>query len=155
MLSPPMETNIATIDPQPRLFLKLHASYCLEAIYPCCISNPGTPSHPIDVVTPLWEECEDETHTPEMGTWESTGTPETSEFYYKGQNTSHYGVLYIIGNLLKCRCRKWARMSHLDICITSYGKKKGRKSNWQFDSQPLQVRNRPDPSVWRWSAAHR
>ncbi len=26
---------------------------------------------------------------------------------------------------MKCRCRKWARMSHLDICSTSYVKKKG------------------------------
>jgi len=35
-------------------------------------------------------ECEDETHTPEMGTWESSGTPETSEFNYRGQNTLHW-----------------------------------------------------------------
>jgi hypothetical protein len=32
----------------------------------------------------------------------------------------------------------------LDICSTSYGKKKGRKSNCQFDSRPLKVGNRPD-----------
>jgi hypothetical protein len=62
--------------------------------------------------------------TPGIGTWESAETPETSEFDYRGQNTSHWGVLYIIGKLLKCRCRKWARMSHLNICSTSYGKKK-------------------------------
>jgi hypothetical protein len=55
---------------------------------------------------------------------------------------------------LKCRCRKWPRMSHSDICSTSYGRKKGRESNWQFDSRPLKVRNRPDPSVCRWSATH-
>jgi hypothetical protein len=30
-------------------------------------------------------------------------------------------------------------MSHLDICSTRYRKKKGRESNWQFDSQPLKV----------------
>jgi len=30
-------------------------------------------------------------------------------------------VLYIIGNLLKCRCLKWAHMTHLDIWNTSYG----------------------------------
>jgi len=24
-------------------------------------------------------ECEDETHTPKVGTWESSGTPETSK----------------------------------------------------------------------------
>jgi hypothetical protein len=107
------------------------------------------------VATPLLEECEDETHTVEMGTWEPVGTPKTSEFDCRGQNTLHCGVFYIIGNLLKCRCRKWACMSLLDICSTSYGKKKGRESNWQFDSRPLKVRNRPDPGACRWSAAHR
>jgi hypothetical protein len=50
---------------------------------------------------------------------------------------------------------KWARMSHLDICNTSYGKKKGRESNWQFDSQPQKVGNQPDPGACRWSATHR
>jgi hypothetical protein len=55
---------------------------------------------------------------------------------------------------LKCRCRKWARMSHLVICSMSYGKKKGRESNCQFDSRPLKVRNRPDPGACRWSATH-
>jgi hypothetical protein len=40
-----------------------------------------------NVATPLLEECEDDTHTPEMGTWESSGTPETSEFNCRGQNT--------------------------------------------------------------------
>ncbi len=46
-------------------------------------------------------------------------------------------------------------MSHLDICNTSYGKKKGRESNRQFDSQPLKVRNRPNPDVCKWNATHR
>jgi hypothetical protein len=43
-------------------------------------------------------------------------------------------------------------MGHLDICSTSYGKKKGRESNWQFDSRPLKVGNRPDPDACRLSA---
>ncbi len=47
--------------------------------------------------------------------------PETSESDYKGRNPSSWGVLYIIRNLLKFRCPKWARMTHLDICNTSYG----------------------------------
>jgi len=42
---------------------------------------------------------------------------------------------------------KMLHMNHLDICSTSYGKKKGRESNWQFDSRPLKVGNRPDPGV--------
>jgi len=45
-------------------------------------------------------------------------------------------------------------MSHSDIYSTSYGKKKGQESNWQFDSQPLKVRNRPNPDVCKWCATH-
>jgi hypothetical protein len=33
--------------------------------------------------------------------------------------------------------------------------KEGPESNWQFDSWPLKVRNRPDPGVCRWSATDR
>jgi hypothetical protein len=58
--------------------------------------------------------------------------------------------LYIIGNLLKYKCLKWAHMIHLDICNTSYGQTKGRESNWQFDSEPLKVKNWPDFLVCKW-----
>ncbi len=109
----------------------------------------------IIVATPLWGKCEVATHTPENGTWKSSGTPENLEFDCRDQNTSPWGVLYIIGKVLKYRCPKWPCMSHLDICSTSYGRKKGRESNWQSDSRPLKVGNRPDPSVRRWSATHR
>jgi hypothetical protein len=37
-----------------------------------------------NVATPLWGKCEDEIHTPEIGTWESFRTPETLEFNCKG-----------------------------------------------------------------------
>jgi hypothetical protein len=40
-------------------------------------------------VTLLLKEWEDDTHTPKMGTWEPTGTPKTSEFDFRVQNTSH------------------------------------------------------------------
>jgi len=46
-------------------------------------------------------------------------------------------------------------MNHLDIYNTSYGRKKGRESNCQFDSWPLKVGNRPDFGPCRWSATHR
>jgi len=62
----------------------------------------------------------------------------------QGAKTLRIGVFFIS---LKSRCRKWPHMGHLDIYSTSYGKKKGRESNWQFDSQPLKVGNRPDPDV--------
>jgi hypothetical protein len=50
--------------------------------------------------------------------------------------------------------KKFPCMNHLDICSTSYGLKKGRESNWQFDSRPQKVGNRPDPSVCRGSVTH-
>ncbi len=55
---------------------------------------------------PTLRECEDEIHTPKIGTWESFRIPKTSEFDYKGQNTLHWNVLYIIEKLQKCRCQK-------------------------------------------------
>ncbi len=110
------------------------------------------------VATPLWAKCEDETHTPKSGNLESSGTPKNSELDCRGQNTSHWGVLYTIEKVLKCRCPKWPCMSYLDICSPSYGQKKGQESNWQFDSRPLKVGNRPLPDVcrrsatWHWKA---
>jgi hypothetical protein len=82
------------------------------------------------VTTPLWGKCDVATHTPENGTWESSGTPKNSELDCRGQNTSHWSVLYTLGNISECRCPKLPCMSHLDICGTSYGRKKGRESNW-------------------------
>ncbi len=104
---------------------------------------------------PPLRECEGETHTPEMGTWKSSETPKILGLDCRGQNTLPWNVLHIIGKLSKCRCRKWLHMIHLDISSTSYGQKKGWESNWQFDSQPLKVRNQPDPGVSRESATHR
>ncbi len=87
---------------------------------------------------------------------ESSGTPECSELDSKGKNTSHWGVLGVIGKVLKRRYRKCPRIGNSDIYSSSYGQKKGRESNWQFDSRPLEVGNRPHPDVrfgsatWRW-----
>ncbi len=53
--------------------------------------------------TPKWcrnptlAKCEDETHTPKVGNLESFETPECLEFENKAQNTSHWGVLGVIG----------------------------------------------------------
>jgi len=43
---------------------------------------------------------------------------------------------------------------HLDTYSTCYGKKKGRESNWQFDSRPLKVGNWPNLGACKWSAIH-
>jgi len=107
------------------------------------------------VATSLWSKCEDETHTPKSENLKSSGTLATSDLNCRGQNTSHWSVLYTVGKGLKCRYRKWPCMSHSEIWSTSYSQKKGRESNWQFDSRPQEVRNRPDPGVFRWSATHR
>jgi hypothetical protein len=41
------------------------------------------------------------------------------------------------------------------ICRPSYGQKKGRELNWQFDSRPLKVGNRPLPDLRIESAIRR
>jgi hypothetical protein len=66
---------------------------------------------------------------------------------FRAQNTLYGGVLYIVEKVSECRCRKWPRMGHSDTCSISYGQKKGRESNWQFDSRPQKVGNRPDPTL--------
>jgi hypothetical protein len=78
---------------------------------------------------------------------ESSGTPECSELDSKAQNTLHWGFLGVIGKVFKRRYRKWPRIGHLDICSPSYGQKKRRESNWQFDSRPLKVGNQPLPDL--------
>ncbi len=77
-----------------------------------------------------------------VGDLECFGTPECSELDSKGQNTSHWGVLGVIEKVLKRRYRKCPCIGNSDICSPSYGQKKGRESNWQFDSRPLKVGNR-------------
>jgi len=69
---------------------------------------------------------------------ESSGTPECLGFDSKAQNTWHWGVLGVIGKVLKRRYRKWPRIGHLDICRPSYGQKKGRepKSQESTSSRP-------------------
>jgi hypothetical protein len=60
-----------------------------------------------------------------------------------------WGFFYIIGKLLERKYLKWAHIAHLDIWNTSYGQKKGRESNWQFNSWPLKVGNQPDFCAWK------
>jgi len=91
---------------------------------------------------PLWE-------------MESRWTPKSSENHFKGQDSMACGVLYIIGKLLERRHLKWARIVHLDIWNISYGQKKGRESNCQFDSWPQNVGNQPDLLSCRGCATYR
>jgi hypothetical protein len=86
---------------------------------------------------------------------ESQWTPKSSEGHFRGKNPLDWIVIYINEYILKRRCLKWAHMTHLDTWNTSYGQKKGRESNWQFDSRPLKVRCRPNLLVCRWCATYR
>jgi hypothetical protein len=78
------------------------------------------------------------------GSWTPKWTLESLERNCRGQNSLPPKVLYIIEKLLNIICIKWARIAHLDIWNTSYGQKKGRESNWQFDFRPLKVKYRHD-----------
>jgi len=89
---------------------------------------------------PTLAKCEDGTHTPKVGDLESSRTPECLEFDNRGQKTLDWGVLGVIGKVLKGRCPKWPRIGHLDICSPSYGQKKSRESNWQINFRPQKVR---------------
>jgi hypothetical protein len=102
----------------------------------CEGANPHTPK-----ATPTWE-------------MESRWTPEFLEGDCRGQNSMAWSVPYIIGKLLERRCLKWARIAHLHIWNTSYGQKKGQKSNWQFDSRPLKVENQPNSLAYRQRATY-
>ncbi len=119
------------------------------------LGSPGTKSHLDVVATSLWPSVRVKPNTPKVGNLESFRTPECLEFDSKAQNTSHWGVFNVIGKFLKRRYRKWPRIGHLDICSPSYGQKKGRESNWQFDSRPLKVGSRPAPDVRSGSTARR
>jgi len=115
--------------------------YCLIIFMPVTLSQPH-----------FRAKCENATHTPKSGKIESSGTPENLEDDLRGQISLPWCVLYINGKLLKHICPKWPCIAHLDICNPSYGQKKGRESNCQFDSRPLKVKNRPLPHVASRSA---
>jgi hypothetical protein len=92
----------------------------------------------------------------ELPFWEleSWRTSKFSESNYMCQNSLSWKFPYIIGKLLKRRCLKWACMTHWSTWNKSYGQKKGRKSNWQIDSQLVKVRNCLDFLVCKWCATY-
>jgi hypothetical protein len=95
---------------------------------------------------------------PKLGTWNPPGLLKTQSLIVRVKTHCIEVFLKSLEKVSKCRCPKWPHMNHLDICSPSYGQKKGRESNWQFDSWPLKVGNRPDSDVkwgsatWRWKA---
>ncbi len=90
-----------------------------------------------------------------LGELESRWTFKYLESNFRGQNPLEQKVSYIIRKILECKCLKWAHMTHLGSWNINYGQKKGRESNWQFDSWPLKVKNRFDFLVYRWRDTYR
>ncbi len=85
-----------------------------------------TKSSQINCRNPTLAKCEDETHSQSWG----FGVLRDSRMFrvrHQGKKTSPWGVLGVIGKVLKCRCPKWPRIGHLDIYNPSYGQKKGVK----------------------------
>jgi hypothetical protein len=82
-----------------------------------------------------------------VGSWSPPGLLKTQSSSSRVKTPCNEMFFISMEKVLKCRCPKWPRMCHLDICSPSYGQKKGRKSNWQFDSRPLKVKNQPFSDV--------
>jgi hypothetical protein len=122
-----------------RLWAKKEAGSHTTYSWECEKVWGNEPSHPKGV--PLWE-------------LESQWTPKSSKGDCRGQNLMAWKKNYINEKLLELRYLKWAHIAHLDIWNTNYGQKKGRESNWQFDSRPLKVKNRPDLCACRWRATY-
>jgi hypothetical protein len=97
--------------------------------------------------TPKW--------TPMLGIRVPNGLPNFQSVIVRVKTHLLGKKFNIIGKILKRRCLKWARIAHLDIWNTSYGHKKGRKSNCQFDSQPLKIKNWPDFLACKWRVTYR
>jgi hypothetical protein len=93
---------------------------------------------------------------PKVGTWSPSGLLKTQSSSWRAKTPCIGVFLVSLEKVLKCRCLNWPRIGHLDIYSPSYGQKKGQESNWQFDSWPLKVGNRPlldvrwQCATWRW-----
>jgi hypothetical protein len=86
-------------------------------------------------------------HLEKVRIWSPLGLLNVQSWTARPKKTLHWNVLGVIEKVLKRRYRKWPRIGHLNICSPSYGQKKGRESNGQFDSRPLKVGNRPCPDL--------
>jgi hypothetical protein len=92
---------------------------------------------------------------PKVGIWSPSGLPQLQSSIAEVKTHCLEVIFISLERPWSVDVEKWPCMSHSVIYITSYGQKKGRESNWQFDSRPQKVGNWPDPGVCRWSATHR
>jgi hypothetical protein len=107
------------------------------------------------VATLLWPSVGEARHLEKVRIWSPPGLPNVQSSTTRPKTPCIEVFLVSLEKVLKRRCRKWPRISHLDICSPSYGQKKGRESNCQFDSPPLKVGNQPLPNLRIESAIRR
>jgi hypothetical protein len=99
----------------------------------------------------VWgSELSDSQGNSHFGRWSPGGLPKLQKAIL-GAKTQCLVAFFIS---LERRCLKWARITHLNIWNTSYGQKKGRESNCQFDSRPEKVGNQPDLLSFRGRATY-
>jgi hypothetical protein len=67
----------------------------------CALKSPPNSTMPPSVTPLLWPSVGVKPNTWKSRELESSGTPECSELDSKGQNTSHWGVLGVIGKGLE------------------------------------------------------
>jgi len=94
-------------------------------------------------------------HLEKVRIWSPPGLPNVQSSKARPKTPRIRVFLVLLEKVLKRKYRKCPRILDLDICKPSYGQKKGRESNWQFDSRPLKVGNRPGPDVRFESAIRR
>jgi hypothetical protein len=95
---------------------------------------------------------------PKVGNWSFTRLPKTQSSN-PGVKTPRIGVFFIpLERSWSVNVQNGLAWAIWTSAAQVMGKKKGRESNWQFDSWPLKVGNRPDADVynrsatWRWKA---
>ncbi len=82
------------------------------------------------------------------------GSCECSEPWLERWTSTKLSPHDTIKNFLKCRCLKCTCIVHLDLIWMSYDKKKGRKSNYKFDSRPPILWKQGSNEVWLERAIH-
>jgi hypothetical protein len=105
---------------------------------------------------PTLAQCGGEAqHLEKVRIWSPPGLPNVQSSTARPKTPRIEVFLMSLERSWNVDVEKWPRIGHLDICSLSYGQKKGRKSNWQFDSRSLKVGNRPLLDLWIESAIRR
>jgi hypothetical protein len=92
---------------------------------------------------------------PKMGTWNPPGLPQLPSSRAEGKNPGLEVFFISLERSWNVNVENGFAWAIWTSAAQILVERKGRESNWQFDSQPPKVENRPDPGVCKWSATHR